>query len=199
MNRKRFKRDCVLDDALKVHPIKAMIFEPFVVTELGGTPDAETQTTEFKVMLENIGGVATQTRRLSLAWRGTNSLTEPYPVQQELRTESAAVGIACAVLWHYTGIRIQDVSERGEGFDYWVGEEKAEQGLKIGGTLTANASAMRQWHRNKRDQLFAFKKVGGYVVIVGFARREIILSYHAPPSEHNGAVSACLPETSAAA
>jgi len=52
--------------------------------------------------------------------------------------------------------------------------------MEISGTLSEDAGEMQSRHREKRAQLFSSLTVGGYVVIVGLARREIILSYHAP-------------------
>lgn len=180
MAQRRIKRVCILAEALKPHPIGATIFEPFVATGLGGTPDTGTQTTEFTVTLENIGMAETRTHLMSLQWEGALALPQPYAVQQELRTELAACGIACAVLWHYTGLRVWDSGKKGQGFDYWIGDERQEQGMEISGTILEVSGEMQKRHREKREQLFASYKVGGYVVIVGLARREIILSYHAP-------------------
>jgi len=122
MAQRRIKRMCVLAEALEPHPIGATIFEPFVASGLGGTPDTGTQTTEFTVTLENIGTERTRTHRLKLQWHGANALPQPYPIQEYVITEWAACGIACAVLWHYTGWRVLTTARTGEGFDYWVGD-----------------------------------------------------------------------------
>lgn len=180
MAQRRFKRICILTEALEPHPIGATIFAPFVATGLGGTPDAGTQTTEFAVTLENIGTAGTRTHRLSLQWQGATALPQPYSIQEYVITEWAACGIACAVLWHYTELRVIDTAKRGQGFDYWVKGETQEQGLEVSGILSEDAGEMQRRHREKREQLFSSLMVGGYVVIVGLARREIIVSYHAP-------------------
>ena len=178
MAQRRLKRVCVLTEALQPHPIGATIFEPFVVAGLGGTPDSEMQTTEFTVTLENIGTAGTRTHRLQLAWRGANALPEPYPVQEYTRTEWAACGIACAVLWHYTGWQVKLTADVGDGFDYWVSDGEQLQGMEVSGTLSEAAGEIQRRHGEKQAQLFSTQNVGGYVIIVGLARREIILSYH---------------------
>ncbi len=50
----------------------------------------------------------------------------------------------------------------------------------MSGTQTGETSEMQERHRKKHSQLFSSLPVGGYVVVVGLARREIIFSYHAP-------------------
>jgi len=95
-------------------------------------------------------------------------------------TEWAACGIACAVLWHYTEQRVLTAAKKGERFDYWIGDDAAEKGMEVSGTLSDDADEMWERHRQKRRQLLSYPSDGGYVVIVGFARHEIIFSYHAP-------------------
>jgi hypothetical protein len=98
-------------------------------------------------------------------------------------TEWAACGIARAVLWHYTGQRVLYSAEKGQGFDYRVGNDTEEKGFEISGTRSEEAGEMLDRLREKRGQLFSSLPVGGYVVIVGFARRALIFSYHAPEEE----------------
>jgi hypothetical protein len=180
VRQRRTEPVCVLAEALRPHSIDATVFEPFVVAGLGGTPGVGTETTEFTVTLQNIGTAGTRTHQLQLRWQRENTLQGSSPVQERVVTEWAACGIACAVLWHYTGQRVLYSAGEGQGFDYWVGDEKQEQGMEISGTALEEASEMQRRHREKRDQLFSSLSVGGYVVIVGLARREIIFSYHAP-------------------
>ncbi len=110
---------------------------------------------------------------------GRNALQGRSPVQDRVVTEWAACGIACAVLWHYTGLRVWTAAREGEGFDYWIGNDSQLRGMEVSGTQSEEASEMQGRHREKQEQLLSELSVGGYVVIVGFARREIILSYHA--------------------
>lgn len=176
----RTKRVCLLREALKAHVIDATVFEPFVIAGMGGTPDSTTQTTEFTVTLQNIGAAGTRTHRLRIQWQGANALQGGLPVQGRVVTEWAACGIACAVLWHYTGLRVEMTARDGEGFDYWIRDGSEIFGMEVSGTQSEEKSEMQGRHREKQAQLFSELFVGGYVVIVGFSRREIIFSYHAP-------------------
>jgi hypothetical protein len=171
---------CVLAEALRAHVVGAEILMAFIIPELGGTQGAGVQTTEFSVRLENVGETGKQTHRLILQWNSDAAPHGKPPMKEYRMTDYAARGLACAVLWHFTGKRVHRTSIPGQGFDYWVGGETAEQGLKVGGTRSDDAATMQQRHAAKRRQLFSSLRVGGYVVIVGLARREIILSYHAP-------------------
>ncbi len=156
------------------------MFEPFVIAQVEGTPDSGTQTTEFAVTLHDIGRAGIRTHRLRIEWQGANALRGQHPVQEKVMTEWAACGIACAVLWHYTGQWVRTAAQISEGFDYWVTDGVRQKGMEVSGTLSGEASEMQERHREKRGQLFSSRPVGGYVVIVGFARHEIILSYHTP-------------------
>ena len=176
---RRTKRVCILAEALRPHSIDATMFEPFVIAELGGTPKAGVQTTEFVVTLHNVDSAGTRTHLLLVEWQGAHALRGQPPVQQTVMTEWAACGIACAVLWHYTGLRVLMATKRGERFDYWIGNDTAQQGMEISGTLSEEAGEMQARHQQKRTQLLSYPSDGGYVVIVGFTRREIIISYHA--------------------
>lgn len=180
MKRRRFERECSLSDALQAHPVGATMFESYVVAGLGGKSAAGTETTEFTVTLENIGTTGTQTHRLYLVWDGTHDLPQPYVLQQYILTEFASCGIAFAVLTHYTDWRVIAIADVGQGFGYWVRSGGQALGLEISGTLSGDVLEMRKRHREKQEQLFSSLNVGGYVVIVGLARREIIFSYHAP-------------------
>lgn len=178
MARRKTTSVCVLADALQGHGIDATVFEPFVIAEIGGTPSAGTEQTEFAVTLENVGQSRTRTERLLIEWRGSSAFRGRSPMQMREMVEFAACGMACAVLRHYTDFGVRDTAEVGEGFDYWVTNGKQEQGLEISGTLSEAASEMQERHREKRAQLFSELAVGGFVVIVGLVRREVIVSYH---------------------
>lgn len=179
MAQRRIKRVCILAEALRSHSIDATVFEPFVIAELGGTPDLGTQTTEFAVTLHDIGRPGTRMHQLRIKWLGTNALRGNLPVQGRVITEWAACGIACAALRHYTDLWVRATARVGEGFDYWVTDGVRQYGMEVSGTLSAGAGEMQERHRDKHDQLLSSLSVGGYVVIVGFTRREIIFSYHA--------------------
>ena len=116
---RRIKRVCILAEALRAHAIDATVFEPFVISGLGGAQGVGTETTEFVVTLENIGAAGTRRHRLRLQWSAEKALQGASPMQSRVMTEWAACGIACAVLWHYTGQRVLYNAEEGQGFDYW--------------------------------------------------------------------------------
>jgi hypothetical protein len=176
--RQKTKAVCVLADALQGHGIDTTILEFVTIAEIGGTPSAGTEQTEFAVTLENVGEAGMQTEHLLIEWQGIKALHGEPPMQGRPMTEWAACGIACALLRHYTDFWIRSTARYGEGFDYWVTNGKRQQGLEVSGTQSQDADEMQERHREKRRQLFSEEQVGGYVVVVGFARREIIVSYH---------------------
>jgi hypothetical protein len=91
-------------------------------------------------------------------------------------TEWAALGVACAVVWHYGGLRLSAVSLDGDRFDYWVEREGRRWGLEISGTVDEDVEQRhRQKVRQLRDNPYG---VDGYVVVVGFAGRRVIFSLH---------------------
>jgi hypothetical protein len=180
MAQKNTKRVCVLEEALQPHLVNAPAFMPFVIGALGNPQAVGTQTTEFTVTLENMGQNGVTMERLRLQWQGGTITAPRPPTHSRGMAELAACGIACALLWHYTGLRVLAAAEFGQGFDYWIGTDTEQQGLEISGTQTDDESELRDRHREKCHQLFSVLPVGGYVIVVGFARREVILSYHEP-------------------
>ena len=73
-------------------------------------------------------------------------------------------------------MRVRQVAGDGDRFDYWVDDGRYEHGLEVSGTTrddleTRQRAKVRQW----RDNPYG---VDGYVVVVGFATREAIISYH---------------------
>lgn len=180
MAQRRIKRECLLAEALQPHEIETTLLKPYTIAELGGTPGNGRQTTEFTVTLENIGASGARAHSLRLVWDGTDAMRRLSPAQGRPVTEMAACGIACAVLWHYTALRVEMAAQWGEGFDYWVTDGEERCGLEVSGTQSEDAGELHRRHREKCEQLMSSLPVGGYVVVVGFARREIVLSYHAP-------------------
>ena len=71
------------------------------------------------------------------------------------------------------------MAAEGDRFDYWVGSEEYECGLEVSGTMMVNADDIEARHRSKVRQLLDNPySVGGYVIVVSFATRQAIFSYH---------------------
>ena len=71
------------------------------------------------------------------------------------------------------------MAERNDRFDYILSENGRLYGMEISGSLTHDRQVLRDRHGQKIRQLLENPmRWGGYVAIVGFARREMILSRH---------------------
>lgn len=98
------------------------------------------------------------------------------PIQEHAVTEWAACGIACVIIPEFTPFHITNVTQRGDRFDYWVGDGSQEFGLEVSGTLSGNIAQRR---RVKAKQLLENpRRVGGYVCIVRFDEQTVSLSFH---------------------
>jgi hypothetical protein len=164
----------LLEDIQSHNVIQAELFTPFTIARLQPLAVA-TQAVILNVQLKNIGEPSTRHRTLRLVWSTESPITVP-PMQEHIVTEWAAVGIACVVIPLYTGLQVRQVTQIGDSFDYWVGDEKREYALEVSGTVQGNLRArhnakVRQLQRNPYE-------VAGYVVVVRFASRECILSFH---------------------
>ncbi len=92
-------------------------------------------------------------------------------------TEWAALGVACALLPALTGLRVLSVALEGERFDYRIGDGQTEWGLEVSGTLTEDGREFRERLRIKLRQLHDNPYgIGGYAVVVGFVRQEVLIS-----------------------
>jgi hypothetical protein len=78
---------------------------------------------DLRVELRDIGAVGSATRHMRLRWDAARALALPPGVAETTITEWAALGVACAVIWHYGGLRLSAVSLDGDRFDYWVDRE----------------------------------------------------------------------------
>lgn len=158
----------------ELHPLAAHLFVPFAVTRL----QERREDTEaiLAIELRDIRGEKTANRQLRLFW-GKESIPQlPLAVQDNPLTEWAALGVACAVIWHYAGLRLQAVAAAGDRFDYWVRQEAQELALEISGTI---ATDLESRHREKIQQLRANPYgVDGYVAVVSFTTRRMIFSFH---------------------
>jgi hypothetical protein len=156
------------------HPVASQVFVPFAVTRLQERPeDTEAVLT---VALHGIVQQPTEERSFRLFWDQTSIPTAPPAIGEQPLTEWAALGVACAVVWHFAGLRLHAVAAQGDRVDYWVMRDNLEFGLEVSGTISADLQAR---HQEKVEQLLANPYgADGYVVVVGFAARRLIISFH---------------------
>jgi hypothetical protein len=84
--------------------------------------------------------------------------------------------VACVVVAVYAGLTIRHVAADGDRFDYWVDDGQYEYGLEVSGTLGADLDTRhRATVRQLCDNPYG---VDGYVVVVNFTTRHVILSFH---------------------
>lgn len=168
--------DFPLEQIAGLHAVATDLFVPFVVYRFG-LPLAPREVI-LDVELRGIPGQPDGRQQLRLHWEEVTIPTLPAGVSDATVTEWAALGVAAAVVWQYAGVRLSAVTMRGDKFDYWVRRDGERFGLEVSGTTT---DEVVDRHREKVTQLrenpFA---VGGYVVVVGFATRRVIFSFHAP-------------------
>lgn len=163
-----------LEDIEFDHRIGAGVFIPFVVARLQG----ENCTTEatLTVTLRDIGSSGDRQKTLRLIWSASSAPVQSLGVPERTITEWAACGLACVVLARYTQVRIHQVTGDGDRFDYWVSDGEREYGLEVSGTLT-DESETRQRAKVRQLQENPYG-VDGYVVVAGFAKPEVICSFH---------------------
>lgn len=163
-----------LEDIAADHLIGVGVFIPFVIARLPG--DSRATEALLAVTLRNIGDAGERQVTLRLTWSSLSASAQPLGVPERTITEWAACGLACVVLAHYTQARIYQVTGDGDRFDYWVREGQREYGLEVSGTLTDEVETrLRTKVRQLQDNPYG---VAGYVVVAGFASREIICSFH---------------------
>lgn len=74
----------------------------------------------------------------------------------------------------YAGLHITQVAQDRERFDYWVSDGRRHYGLEVSGTTLKD---FERRHRQKVKQLRENPyRTDGYVVVVGFASKSVILS-----------------------
>jgi len=159
----------------ELHPLAAHVFVPFAVTRLQEGP-GDTEAV-LAIELRNLAGEQTAHRQLRLFWERESIPQLPPAVQDNPLTEWAALGVACAVIWHYAGLRLHAVAAAGDRFDYWVREGTQELALEVSGTLATDLES-RHWEKLLQLQDNPYG-ADGYVVVVGFATRQVIFSFHA--------------------
>jgi len=156
------------------HRIGAEVFVPFAIVRLRGDTNATEAT--LAVRLQDVGRAGQTHRTLRLWWFADSAPTQPLGVSERTVTEWAAYGVACAVVSLYAGLSVRQVTADGDRFDYWVDDGEREYALEVSGTTmndvqTRHRAKVRQWRENPYG-------VDGYVIVVGFATREVIFSFN---------------------
>jgi hypothetical protein len=163
-----------LESVLHQHNIASGLFLPFTVVRLTRGPGATDAV--VRVTLRNIRGQEEDHRRLRLRWSAASVPDQPMGVQENIVTEWAALGLACAVVDLYAGLRIMEVARQGESVDYWVIDGEREFGLEVSGTMAEDVAAR---HREKGRQLRRNPYgLDGFVVVASLSRCEVLFSYH---------------------
>lgn len=171
--------ECNLESYSDRHGIAAGLFAPFVLERLC-TDFAQTDAT-LAVTLRDVGSPGEVQRNLRLSWSAASVLSRPPGVQGNTVTEWAALGLACVLVPHYTGLSIRRVALPGDCFDYWVTDGKTRCGLEVSGTMTDDLAAR---HREKLRQLLDNPyRINGYILVVSFAVQRALLSFHRFPED----------------
>lgn len=165
----------VLEHIATDNVIGADFFVPFTVLRLQQAAGSDREAT-LLVHLSDIGEMGKARRELLLSWSTDSMAEEEIALQEHIVTEWAAVGIACVLVPLYAGLRILQVTQLGERFDYWVGDDEHEYALEVSGTVAGSltgrhAAKVRQLRENPYG-------VDGYVAITRFAGPESIFSFH---------------------
>ena len=173
--------EIALDEVLQYRPVNTQIFMPFLLARLMEHPATIDRTLEYQVTLQDIGEVGM--RSFAVKWTWTEAMIPPLPLaaQREYITEAAAYALAFATVSRFTPATLVSVAERGDRYDYVLAENGNHCGIEVSGTQTEDRQIMRDRQAQKIRQLHDNpKRWGGYVAIIGFARREVWLSHHAP-------------------
>lgn len=137
-------------------------------------------TLDYQVQLQNVGSQGTRSLAIKFSWTDAMIPATPLAAQREYITESAAYGLAFAIVARCTSALLVNTADRDDRFDYIFSENGVPCGIEISGSQTEDKQRLRDRHQQKIHQLLANPmQWGGYVAIVGFTRREVILSYHA--------------------
>ncbi|MDA0241841.1 MAG: hypothetical protein OT477_00355 [Chloroflexi bacterium] len=161
-----------LEEIIAQNRVNTLLFVPFVIYRLTNRPTVNQAT--LMVTLLDVLPEPEMTTELTLVWEPSSRVAS-FPVQEKVITELAACGIAAVLLPLYTRYQIWQVTQAGDGFDYWVSDGKQELGLEVSGTLEHN---LWQRHRSKiRQYEQARGSVDGYVCVTGFHQKRAILSF----------------------
>lgn len=164
----------VLEEILENNIINTSWFLPFVIHRL--QPLAYNGVVVLDVVLQNILDEPLMMHPLQLTWNVTTAQINLPPIQEHIITEWAACGLACIVVPLYTDWQVLQVTQVGDRFDYWVGNEQYEFGLEVSGTIRDN---LEQRHHLKVKQLLQNRHhVAGYVSVTSFGVGRSIFSFH---------------------
>ena len=173
-----------LEETFQSHPVNTQIFKPFVISRLMEHPAAADNSLEYRVEIQDVGEPGTRSVRVKWTWTEDMIPARPLAAQREYITEAAAYALAFAIVKRFTPAELLDTAEREERFDYVLDENGVFCGVEVSGSQMEDRQALRDRHLQKIRQLLDNPmRWGGYVVIVGFMRREVILSYHAGAGE----------------
>ncbi len=168
----------LLEENLLLHSIGAEIFTSFVIDRFGGGSNSGFADLSIS-KTDDIGHE--QKSVVHLTWLARSSTFKPLPVQEHVLTEWGALGVACALIPKLLGLRVLSVALEGERFDYRIGNDTEEWSLEVSGTLSENIDDLRERQRLKIRQLRENPaRLRGYVIVVGFTLREILISFHLP-------------------
>ena len=165
----------VLEHIAADNTVRVDLFLPFTIIRLRQAVTTD-QEAILSVQLRDVGEAGESHRQLHLSWSASSAFDERIPLQERVVTEWAAVGIACVLVPLYTDLRILQVTQAGDGFDYWVGDDEWEYALEVSGTIEGSlagrhAAKVRQLQRNPYG-------VDGYVAVTRFASLEAIFSFN---------------------
>lgn len=163
-----------LEEAMAKNEVDPSWFLPFMIHRLSAL--TRNRVVIIELSLRNINNESLVEHLLRFTWSVTSEARSVPPVQEHVITEWAACGIACAIVPLVTQFRVLQVTQVGDSFDYWVGDEQQEFGLEISGTLTEELEAR---HRSKIRQLLNNKRrVAGFVSVTSFGNGRSIFSFH---------------------
>jgi hypothetical protein len=165
----------VLEHITADNDIRADLFLPFAIIRLRQAITTD-QEAILSVQLRDMGEVGESHKELLLSWSASSMGEEKIPLQERVVTEWAAVGIACVLVPLYAELCVLQVTQAGDGFDYWVGDDEWEYALEVSGTVEGglagrHAAKVRQLQRNPHG-------VDGYVAVTRFASLESIFSFN---------------------
>lgn len=168
-----------LEQAFHYRPVNTKIYEPYVIARLMEHPARQGNSLDYEITLQTVEVAGTRT--LGVRWTWTDAMISPTPLaaQREVITESAAYALSFALIPRCTSAELVNVADRNDRFDYVLSENGRLCGMEVSGSETENRQRLRDRQQQKIRQLLENPMHwNGYVVVVGFARREIILSYH---------------------
>lgn len=163
-----------VEEIITANAIDTSWFLPFVIHRL--QPFAVNRVVTIDVVLQDIWDEPLMLHPLRLTWHSESEGFVTPPVQDHSITEWAACGLGCVFLPLYTEWGVLQVTQSGDSFDYWVGNDEFEFGMEMSGTLGED---LERRHRRKVQQLRQSRhNVAGYVSVISFQLNRSIFSFH---------------------